>query len=82
MSVIPVLVARRKKLLKHLEKLNANTVETAKTADEILAEWKHGPIEALRRHALENDLNFFILRKKLAVTADGKYYLQKNLKVV
>ena len=75
MSIGPVLFARRKKLLEHLKNIQANSIETAKTIDEILPGWEFGFVKILRRHALMVDLRFLAARKKLAKTNDGKYYL-------
>ena len=75
MSIAPVIGARRRKLLAHLETIHARGSQNAKTLDEIAVGWDFGLIKGLRMRGLKIDTRFLVARNKLGMTADRKYYL-------
>ena len=79
MPVVAVIAGRRKRLLKYLESVGANTADTGKTAEEIFSGWGFwAPTKGLKRNAIKIDTRFLVARGKLNVTDDGKYYLSSK----
>ena len=73
--IVPVLVARRKRLMSEFEKNGAICEEKAVTVQEIYDNWQIKVIKLLRMRAITLDTKFLCRKGKLIITEDGKYYL-------
>ena len=74
-SVIPAILARRKRLISQFDENDATCKEKAVTLQEIHDKWEIKVIRPLRMRAITLDTHFLCRSGKLAKTEDGKYYL-------
>jgi len=76
--IVPVLVARRKRLLSEFEKNGVTCEEKAVTLQEIHDNWQIRVISSLRMRAITLDTRFLCRRGRLIKTSEEKYYLYVN----
>ena len=74
-SVIPVILARRKRLVSQFEENDAICKENAVTRQEIHDKWKIRVFKPLRMWAITLDTNFLCRSGRITKTEDGKYFL-------
>ena len=74
MSVVPILVRRRRWLMSSFKKAGAISEEKAVTVEEMVEKWWYGP-KPLKKQRIAMDLNFLSRRGKVKKTEDEKYYL-------
>ena len=76
--IVPVLVARRKRLLSEFEKNGAVCEEKAVTIQEMYDSWQIRVFRPLRMRALTVDVRFLCRRGKIVKTDNEKYFLNSG----
>ena len=76
--IVPVLAARRKRLMSEFEKNGAIGKEQAVSIQEMYDNWQIRVFKPLRMRALTMDIRFLCRRGRLVKTDNEKYFLTSS----